>query len=167
MIKPSQSNPDFKEHINMNGGRLTKQRRIITRYLQGVTNHPSAETVYKEVKKQIPNISLGTVYRNLKYLAERGFILQLIESDRARFDGNNTYHLHFICTQCNTIRDIWDTDAIPLKGLNKFGEIKKIECNMYGVCKKCKLPHPKISCVGKDKIIKTIPAHSRGEMSYA
>lgn len=156
MIKPNQPIPDFKEHINIGGGRLTAQRKIITQYLQGVTNHPSAEIVYKEVKKQIPNISLGTVYRNLKYLAERGFILQLIESDRARFDGNNTYHLHFICTECDAIHDIWDTTTIPLKGLSKFGEVKRVECSIYGICKKC-----------KDKIIKTIPVHTQGEITYA
>jgi len=135
---------------------LTKQRQIIMEYLRGVTSHPSAEIIYKEVKKQIPSISLGTVYRNLNYLAERGFILQLVENDRARFDGNNTYHLHFICTQCNSIHDIWDTDAIPLRGLSRFGEIKRIECSVYGTCKKC-----------KEKTIKTVPVSSRGVMSYA
>lgn len=129
---------DIKEHINKDGGRLTKQRRIMMNYLQTVTCHPSAEIIYKEVRKKISNISLGTVYRNLKYLADRGLILQLIEGDRARFDGNNAYHLHFICNKCGGIDDVWDTKAVPLKGLRRFGEIKKIECSIYGDCKKCK-----------------------------
>lgn len=128
----------FKENINRGGGRLTKQRQEIMDYLQGVTCHPSAETIYKEVRKKRSDISLGTVYRNLKYLADRGFILQLIEGDRSRFDGNNTYHLHFICNNCGKIDDIWDTRTVPIEGLRRFGEVQKVECSIYGVCKKCK-----------------------------
>lgn len=128
----------FKEHINKSGGRLTKQRQIIMDYLQSVTSHPNAEIIYKEVRKKIPNISLGTIYRNLKYLHNCGFILQLIEGDRARFDGNNAYHLHFFCNQCRHIDDVWDTKNISIKGLSGLGEIQRVECNIFGLCKKCK-----------------------------
>lgn len=130
-------NNDLKTHIRQSGGRLTKQRQLILDYLQSVTTHPNAEVIYKEVRKKISNISLGTVYRNLKYLAERGFILQLVQGEYSRFDGNTTYHLHFICQHCGKIDDIFDTPDIFLSKIGDVGEIDRIECAVYGVCKKC------------------------------
>lgn len=135
MNKGSES--PLREHINKRGGRLTKQRQIIIDYLRNVTSHPAAETIYKEIKKKMPNISLGTIYRNLNYLVEEGLILQLSSGGRSRFDGNNVYHLHFICENCGDIEDIFDTSYIALSKLKRLGKINSVECNIYGRCKEC------------------------------
>ncbi|MFQ5901182.1 MAG: transcriptional repressor, partial [Thermodesulfobacteriota bacterium] len=57
--------------------KLNKHRQIILNVLKGVKTHPTADWIYEELKKEIPNISLGTVYRNLTYLKENNFILKL------------------------------------------------------------------------------------------
>lgn len=135
---------DLKHHVNMSGGRLTKQRQLILDYLRGVTTHPSAEIVYKDIKKKMPNISLGTVYRNLRYLADHGFILQLTEDDRSRFDGNIAYHLHFICRHCGKIYDIFNTPNILPEYFEELGSVYRVECSVYGKCKKCDKTAPRV-----------------------
>lgn len=127
----------LRDHINKKGGRMTKQRQIIIDYLRDVTTHPTAEIIYKEIRKKMPNISLGTVYRNLNYLVEEGLILQLSSGGKTRFDGNNVYHLHFICDQCEKINDIFDTSYIALDKLKRLGKVNSVECNVYGRCKEC------------------------------
>ena len=78
--------------------RKSRQREAIIRVLMSTTSHPTAEWVYEEVKKEIPNVSLGTVYRNLKLLKERGEILELEQTGHyRRFDGNSANHYHFRC----------------------------------------------------------------------
>jgi Fe2+ or Zn2+ uptake regulation protein len=71
------------------------------------TFHPSADWVYDRVRKEIPNISMGTVYRNLKSLAKSGEIKELdIPGSLSRFDGNNTNHYHCRCEKCGQIFDL-------------------------------------------------------------
>jgi len=129
--------------LKKNNKRLTKQRLAILNYLQGVTTHPSADRIYKDLKGKIASISLATVYRNLKYLAENNLILQLeaTEKKKARFDGNINMHWHFFCTDCHSIYDIWDPPKMSdeVKSYN-IAQIKKIDCKLYGICKKCHRP---------------------------
>lgn len=79
----------------------SKQRESIKKFLISRYDHPTAETVYMNIKEEFPNISLGTVYRNLSLLADIGEIQKLstgIGPDR--FDGNPKPHYHFICKEC-------------------------------------------------------------------
>ena len=86
--------------------RYSKQRETLLQYLRSVTCHPTAETVYLQVRKEIPNISLGTVYRNLNQLAEEGTILRLTANNGADYyDGFIQPHLHILCTRCGKIDD--------------------------------------------------------------
>ena len=78
----------------------SKQRESIKKFLISRYDHPTAETVYMNIKEEFPNISLGTVYRNLSLLADIGEIQKLstgIGPDR--FDGNPKPHYHFICKE--------------------------------------------------------------------
>lgn len=85
----------------------SKQRDAIVAFLAARKDHPSADTVYQEIRTIIPNISLGTVYRNLSLLAENGEIQKLSCDGKVdRFDGNNTPHYHFICKKCGCIQDL-------------------------------------------------------------
>ena len=85
----------------------TKQKEVILRVLRGTTSHPTASWIYDEVRREIPNISLATVYRNLKLLKERGEILELeFNGTLGRFDARTDNHYHFRCEKCNRVFDV-------------------------------------------------------------
>ena len=87
--------------------RYSKQRETVLNVVNKSRAHPTAEMVYQEVKKEIPNISLGTVYRNLNVLAEQGMIKRIsIPQDVDHFDHRNDEHYHFYCTTCNHLIDL-------------------------------------------------------------
>ena len=118
--------------------RITSQRQIILDYLQSVKTHPSAETIYAAVRKKMPRISLGTVYRNLENLVSEGLILQ-IDTEIKRFDGFTHDHHHFICKKCNKIFDV--DSNMPLSVLKRkfarFGKVEKCQVYCQGICRKC------------------------------
>ncbi len=117
--------------------RITNQKKIILDYLKSTKNHPSAEKVYKEVKKKLPRISLGTVYRILKNLKEKGEILE-ISIEVSHFDGDISPHGHFICQKCKKIYDVEEKYPVLKQKKLKVGEIKNYQIYFYGICKKCK-----------------------------
>lgn len=85
----------------------SKQRELILNYVKSVSIHPSAEEVYKNIKQKLPNISLGTVYRNLDFLASKGYINKIKISDLTNiFDGNTNFHYHGICEKCGKVIDM-------------------------------------------------------------
>lgn len=119
--------------------RQTIQKSIILEHLKKIKTHPSAEQVYIAVKRKMPNISKGTVYRVLNNFKEKGQI-QEIPSDVARYDGDNSLHAHFICLDCGSIADIYEYCAgcsVLKKTKKKVGEIKYYQMHFYGKCKKC------------------------------
>jgi Fur family ferric uptake transcriptional regulator len=86
---------------------MTRQRRVILRELQKVTTHPTADQVYAMVRKEIPHVSLATVYRNLDLLARAGLILKLETAGaQMRFDGNPAGHYHIRCIRCHRVDDL-------------------------------------------------------------
>ncbi len=87
--------------------RKSRQREAILDYLRSTTSHPTAYSVYEVVRQDIPNISLGTVYRNLKLLSAEGKILELaLAGSLSRFDGNAQNHYHFRCAGCGYVFDV-------------------------------------------------------------
>jgi Fur family ferric uptake transcriptional regulator len=85
---------------------MTRQRRVILEELRKVNTHPSADEIYEIVRKRLPRISLGTVYRNLEILSEYGDIQKLEPGcSLKRFDGNPTEHCHIRCVYCDRIAD--------------------------------------------------------------
>ncbi len=86
---------------------MTRQRRIILEELRKVTTHPSADEIYEMVRKRLPRISLGTVYRNLEILSKLGGIQKLeLGGTVKRFDGNPENHYHIRCLGCFRIDDM-------------------------------------------------------------
>ena len=86
--------------------RMTRQRRVILEELRKVKTHPSADEIYEIVRKRLPRISLGTVYRNLEKLSESGDIQKLEPGcSLKRFDGDPTDHCHIRCVRCDRIAD--------------------------------------------------------------
>ncbi len=119
----------------------SKQRDIILEVVSNSCEHPSADMVYQEVKKQIPNISLGTVYRNLNLLVELKKIRKIsMPNGSDRFDKTLLKHYHFYCDKC---KKVFDIDSSNFKDLNKIVE-KKYHNTVYyhdivfiGECSNC------------------------------
>jgi Fe2+ or Zn2+ uptake regulation protein len=126
--------------------RSTKQRAAVLVAVERVHTHPTAEEVYRLVRKKIRNVSLATVYRNLHLLAEEGKIREVqFKGDSIRYDGMLEAHEHFYCTSCGTVEDL--PSKLPATALsnlaNKLGvTIERYALDYYGLCKKCKSRKP-------------------------
>ena len=120
--------------------RMTRQRMVILNELRKVSSHPTADKVYDMVRKTLPRISLGTVYRNLEILSEMGLISKLeIDANQKRFDGNIKKHYHIRCINCNRVYDINpETVKIDYSPDNPEG-CKIIDCSFHfiGLCEDC------------------------------
>lgn len=87
--------------------RMTRQRQAILEELRKVKTHPTANEVYEMIRKRLPNISLGTVYRNLEILSENGMIQKLeLAGTQRRFDGMKDFHYHARCMACGRVDDV-------------------------------------------------------------
>lgn len=87
------------------GLRLTGPRRLVLEVVRATHSHPTAETVHRMVRRRLPRVSLGTVYRNLRVLVAGGLVKEL-PGPHARFDGNTSKHHHFTCLSCGRILDV-------------------------------------------------------------
>ena len=115
--------------------RYSKQREVIMNNMKDRYDHPTAEMVYDTVRAEIPNISLGTVYRNLKELAAGKEILSFTQNGKEHFDGNIAPHIHRCCVACGSIEDrILEEKDMELYTKDDF-KIKNII--IQGFCKKC------------------------------
>lgn len=122
------------------GFRLSKQRKVILEELQKVTCHPTADEVYDMVRKIIPRISLGTVYRNLEFLSSQGLILKLGgPGEQKRFDGTAEPHPHIRCEICTAVADVECDIVIPQLPEAYAAGYKILNTNVefVGICPKC------------------------------
>jgi len=120
---------------------MTKQKKVILDILRSVDSHPTAEWIYNKAKEQIPDLSLGTVYRNLNLLRDNGEIMELnYGSEQSHYDGNAKNHYHFKCSQCGNIYDV-DLGLIrniESKAENRSGhKIEGHRLEFYGICRDC------------------------------
>lgn len=120
----------------------SRQREAIRQCLAGRYDHPTAETVYMTIKDEFPNISLGTVYRNLSLLSDLGEIQKITVSNGPdRFDWNPAPHYHFSCRKCECLLDL---DMSLREDLNRFaaenfsGVIESHAILFTGICPDCK-----------------------------
>ena len=122
------------------GFRLSKQRKVILEELQKVTSHPTADEVYDMVRKIIPRISLGTVYRNLEFLSSKGLVLKLgAPGEQKRFDGIPSPHPHIRCEVCTAVADVEceiDIPAIPETCTSGY-KVLTTNVEFVGICPKC------------------------------
>ena len=119
---------------------MTAQKSFIFGYLKSVKSHPTAESVYKEVRKRLPNISQGTVYRVLNNFKNKGDVQTIETKENIHFDGDTSDHAHFICEKCGNVYDVIDecsTCGILKNKKTKVGKILKYKVNFYGICTKC------------------------------
>ena len=121
--------------------RLTTQRQIILEELSKVKTHPTASEVYDMVRKRLPRIGLGTVYRNLELMAENGMILKLeVGGTQKRFDATTEAHYHIRCSCCGKVDDIdipvIDT-LIDTAADNSSYQILGHHIEFTGICPDC------------------------------
>ena len=119
----------------------SRQRDAIVAFLATRKDHPTADVVYQEIRNIIPNISLGTVYRNLAQLSERGDILRLpCDGKVDHFDADTRPHYHFICNRCGCVQDIempYSPAMDQLANQEFDGTIIKHSLLFEGFCKDC------------------------------
>ena len=119
----------------------SKQREMIKDFLMSRKDHPTADVVYMNVRQQNPNISLGTVYRNLTLLADIGEIQRLRLGDGVdHFDADISKHYHFICSHCGRVIDLEMEDidsVIEIAGRRFNGSILGHTTYFNGLCEDC------------------------------
>lgn len=119
----------------------SKQRDSIKAFLESRKDHPTADMVYMNVRKEFPNISLGTVYRNLTLLADIGEISRLQVGDGVdHFDATVTPHHHFVCRECGGISDfhVPGIDSLDeIASANFKGQLDGHSIYFYGKCENC------------------------------
>lgn len=119
----------------------SRQREQIMIFLGERKDHPTAEVVYNNVRKEYPKISLGTVYRNLTLLSDTGEIQRLRLSDGIdHFDADTSEHYHFICDKCGAVIDLdMQGKKIPidLESIPFDGKITGSTVYFNGICKDC------------------------------
>ena len=123
-------------------GKHFRKREAILSYMQGTTAHPSAEMVYSQLKQDIPDLSLGTVYRNLSMFKQQGAIASVaVVGGVERFDGDTSPHVHFICNDCCSVMDL-EGVAVP-QALSQGaeaetgGRVDTCQLSFTGLCSKC------------------------------
>jgi len=120
--------------------RNTTQKIAILNYLKSVYTHPTAETVYQVVKKQLPAITLATVYRNLNQMAEQGEISRLEINKKYHYDAEMDEHQHCVCSKCSKIFDVHQDKFAneSIKEIKQPGfKISAVEIVFLGVCTSC------------------------------
>ena len=120
-----------------------RKRDAILSCLRQTTEHPSADWVYAKLKPEIPDLALGTVYRNLTLFKDQGLIASLgTVGGVERFDGNTTPHVHFICTNCHRVLDLHQIQ-VPAElnasaGRASGGVVESCQLTFRGRCSGCK-----------------------------
>ncbi len=125
--------------------RYSKKREAILDAIRGTDCHPSAEWVYRRLKPSHPDLSLGTVYRNLMFFRERGDIQSVgVIRGQERFDGITTPHSHFVCERCGAVLDlpgVTPEDVSPALSEQYGFTVNRRELTFYGTCKTCQNNH--------------------------
>ena len=114
-----------------------RKRNAILTYLQSTKAHPSAETIYADLKPEIPDLSMGTVYRNLKLFQQQGLASCIATVNGVeRFDGNTDPHVHFVCSGCDAVMDVMNMPIPQLTG-TAVGRVDSCQLCYTGICENC------------------------------
>lgn len=131
------------EELKNNNLKVTQQRLVIYDYLKKNYNHPSAETIYNNIRQDNPTISLATVYKTLKSLKDAKLIQEInVGEDSFRYDATLSPHFHIICKKCSHIHDYFPKPAFSknikekIQNTTNF-KIDSEQIYFYGVCEKC------------------------------
>lgn len=121
--------------------RLTPQRKVILEELRNTRTHPTADEVYDMVRKRLPHVSLGTIYRNLDFLHTQGLVRKLDKvGSQMRFDAFTDPHLHATCMQCGKVSDLPAEAASVVLRVPKEStfDVQGHWLELFGLCPDCK-----------------------------
>ena len=139
----------FKEAVRAAGVKLTHQRLEIFREVAASVSHPDADSIFREVQRRIPTVSLDTVYRTLWWLNDLGLITTLgPRRESVRFDGNLEPHHHYICVRCGLARDFESAEFSALRvpaAVKRIGSVAGTHVEVRGTCESCLKPARKPS----------------------
>ena len=130
--------------MNLQPKRITKQKLVIIDELRKVRSHPTAQDVYAMVRKALPKISLGTIYRNLEMLSDNGDIQRLaFHTGKRRYDGNPQTHPHICCTTCGKVDDLPDSLGVNEQIQHCLTDVCGYKITDYsiellGICSDCR-----------------------------
>ena len=131
----------FRRRCQEHGLTGTHQRQILYRALAESDDHPSPEALYERVKRKIPAISLGTVYRNIKLFREIGLLKEPTPlHELSRLDANLSDHHHLICRSCGSITDLpaEQVESVHFReGIPSGFKIERYEIEILGLCRLC------------------------------
>jgi Fur family peroxide stress response transcriptional regulator len=118
---------------------VTPQRLAVLAILEGRKDHPAAETIYQEVRNQLPAISFNTVYKTLEVFFQKGLIIKVNPlHEAAHYDGATGPHAHLVCRQCHQIMDLdWHPgDLLAQVNLDGF-RVEHQSLTLWGLCSRC------------------------------
>ncbi len=119
--------------------RLTPQRQRILAALAASRSHPSAEELLLQVRKSLPRVSLGSIYRNLRVLREAGLVREIVTAEGRRYDAVTTPHPHFVCERCSRVYDL--SEPLPADVLSRAlppgFAVSQIHLELRGTCPEC------------------------------
>jgi Fur family peroxide stress response transcriptional regulator len=124
--------------LGRRGERLTRQREAVLAYLLSSDDHPDARMIHEQVSRDLPQVSLGTVYRTLSVLRDAGLIQELKYGSVSRYDANIGGHDHTHCLECGWVQDIARREARDLAGFAENGfRVVSHRLEVYGICAAC------------------------------
>ena len=131
----------FRDRCRRQGLAFTHQRQLIYRALLNSSDHPSPESIYEVVRREIPSISLATVYKNVKTFIDAGLLREVtVHHGSLRLDANLEPHHHLVCRVCRSIMDVPESDMKParFKGkLPKGFKVQRQTVEIIGICARC------------------------------
>ena len=131
---------EFRRLCREHGLAATHQRQKIYQTLLSRPGHYSPEEIYAQVKRELPSISLATVYKNLKTFVKAGMLHEVSPHHGWRIDANSHPHHHLVCTQCRSITDLDFNSLEPLKLRGKLPAgfcVEQFAVEVRGICKSC------------------------------
>ncbi|HEX9935364.1 MAG TPA: transcriptional repressor [bacterium] len=127
--------------LSVKKSKNSKQKNLILKILRSTHSHPTAQWIFENARKELPNISLGTVYRNLSNLKKEGKIRELIMgADFSRFDGDLRNHDHIQCTACGKVDDVpFIFFPIPMEQVAQATgyQVFRRRLKFFGTCPEC------------------------------
>jgi Fur family peroxide stress response transcriptional regulator len=128
----------FRRRCEEKGLALTHQRQVIYRVLAATTEHPTPEAVYEKVRRQMPSLSLGTVYKNIRIFTEAGLLneVSLLHAS-LRLDANLESHHHLVCVECKAVTDLSEQEIRPRGPIPEGFEVQRYNVEVLGRCAKC------------------------------
>lgn len=132
---------DFRALCHRHRLAATHQRQVIYGTVTALPGHPSPEDIYEGVRREIPSISLATVYKNIRTFLDRGLLREVsFHHGSLRVEPNHKPHHHLVCVRCKTITDLDEDKLGPMRFLKKLPrgfQVQRIAVDILGICQAC------------------------------